>query len=427
MHRLVRFLHHHSLSLLLGFTSLCVGVAIAGSLTFGHHLIETQALQHSKAHVQTLKTSWEIYHSDVIQRLQQVEGVTFSAQYQNSTGAIPTPVAFATQLAQQLQNTPGNPQFFLRLTETSPNQDDGIYDPFQTAAQAHFAKYHSDSFHRVEWVEGDQALSYAEPLIMDASCIECHQALDNPLINQWTAGDLIGTFSVRQPLTRMIRKLNHGAQIIAVVVGSLACLGIFGSLSIQRYSQISQKLLHDELNQKNIALERLDLTDALTQVANRRQFDKALNQEWRRVWRQHGHLSLLICNIDYFEKYNERYGYPAGEQCLLRIAQTLQGQLKRAGDLVARIQGDEFYVLLPETSATEAEEMAAILLDAVHNLKIDHAQSDISPYLSISIGIASTIPSKKNQAKELIEVAQKAFHRCISENSRSDFRVEILS
>ena len=423
MQKLARFLHHHSLIVLCSFISLCVGVAIAGSLAFGHHLIEAQALQYSKSYLQTIKASWSIYHDDVIQRLRAIEGVTISPQYKTISGGIPTPVAYTTQISQQLQSTPGNPQFLIRTDLSSLTKQDAVADPFQKAAQEHFAS-DNDAYSQVTWAEGYQAFNYAEPLTMESSCVACHRGLPDTKLPTWSAGETIGFFTVRQPLTTMLKAVHHDLQMIGLASVLLGVFGLSGSLVVNHYRARSQQQLQDELEQKTIALERLDLTDPLTQVANERQFSKALNQEWRRVWRQNGNLSLLICDVDYFKQYNEIYGVQAGDQCLQRIAQTIQGQLKRAGDLVARLKDDEFYVLLPETNAAEAEEVAAILLDAVHHLKIIHAQSDVSPYVSISIGITSAVPTKDRQPDELIKLAQTALYDGAKQSGRNDFAVQ---
>ena len=423
MQRLARFLHHQSLIIVFSFISLCVGVAIAGSLAFGHHLIEVQALQYSKSYLQTIKTSWNIYHDDVLQRLRTIEEVTISPQYKTITGGIPTPLAYTAQISQKLQSTPGNPQLFIR-TEPSLAKQDAVADPFQQAAQEHFAN-NNNAYYQVIWNEGYQAFNYAEPLIMETSCIECHQGLTQADLSSWEAGEAVGFFTVRQPLATILKTAHHDIRIIGLVSFLLGCLGVSGSRIAQHHRTLSQQQLQDELEQKTIALERLDLTDPLTQVANKRQFLKALNQEWRRVWRHNGNLSLLICDIDYFKKYNEIYGPDTGDQCLRRIAQTIQGQLKRAGDLVARLQDDEFYVLLPETNTAEAEEVAAILLDAIHRLKIIHGQSDVSPYVSMSIGITSVVPTKDRHPDELIDMAEQALYDG-AKADRNDFAVRVL-
>ena len=422
MQRFVRFLHHQSVILLVSFISLCVGVAIAGSLAFGHHLIESQALQSSQTYIQAIRTAWTVYHDDVLQRLSSIDEVTVSPRYKTIEGSVPTPIAYLTQLSKQLQAIPGHPQFFIRTnTSSSPAKQDALVDPFQKNVQDYFLT-HDDAFYQVGMAEGYQAFNYAEPIIMESSCIACHQTLENPAVSDWQTGEIIGFLAVRQPLTNMIQIVNENVQIIGLISGLLGSVGVAGGILTRRHWKASEQLLRDELEQKTIALERLDLTDALTQVANQRQFSKALNQEWRRVWRQNGHLSLLICNIDYFKQYNDIYGLQAGDHCLKQVAQAIQTELKRAGDLVARHQGDEFYVLLPETNAAESEEVAAILLDAIHRLKIVHAQSDVSPYISISIGIASTNPNKGRHPDELIAHAEKALYT-LKQSSRNDFEV----
>lgn len=421
MQRLARFLHHHSLILLSSFISICVAGAIAGSLAFGHHLIETQALHYSKSYVQTIRTVWQVYHDDVIKRLQAIEGVTITPQYKKTIGSIPTPIAYTNQLSQQLQSIPGNPQLFIQSNGPSKTKD-AMADPFHQSAQEYFSN-HDDAFYEVALAEGYQAFNYAEPLVMTSSCVECHTTLTNSTVANWKEGETVGFIAIRQPLSAMRKTLNQDIHLIGWASALLGGIGLAGSLIVQHDRKVAQQQLRDEVEQKTIALERLDLTDTLTQVANQRQFSKALNQEWRRVWRHNGHLSLLVCDIDYFKQYNDVYGIQSGDQCLKKVAQAIQGQLKRAGDLVARIQADEFYVLLPETNSAEAEEVAAILLDAVHHLKILHSQSDVSPYISISIGIGSTVPTKESHPEKLIEQAEKALYDGAKQAGRNDFSV----
>src|SRR5207245_8278617 len=113
-----------------------------------------------------------------------------------------------------------------------------------------------------------------------------------------------------------------------------------------------------EMKRSRELLQRLAGTDALTGLPNRRHFDHALAQEvqWQR---RHGApLSLVLIDVDHFKSYNDRYGHPAGDECLRRVAETMAAVLKRPGDLTARIGGEEFASLLPETDAPEAAALA---------------------------------------------------------------------
>ena len=134
---------------------------------------------------------------------------------------------------------------------------------------------------------------------------------------------------------------------------------------------------------------RLSATmDALTGVANRRQFDDALLREWLRVKRAREAISLIMVDVDHFKKYNDRYGHPMGDQCLRSVAQALRTACLRPGDLVARYGGEEFALLLPQTSGCSAQHVAERLLQAVQALALPHAASLVGPYVTVSAGIA---------------------------------------
>lgn len=139
------------------------------------------------------------------------------------------------------------------------------------------------------------------------------------------------------------------------------------------------------------ALRRLSTTDALTGLANRRHFDDALRQEWRRVRRQGLPMSLLMIDVDHFKHYNDHYGHPAGEVCLQAVAAALARASQRPGDLVARYGGEEFVVLLPGTAAEGAAHVARGIVEALDSLAIAHAASPVAAVLTISIGIGVSL------------------------------------
>ncbi|MGK7888009.1 MAG: diguanylate cyclase [Leptolyngbyaceae cyanobacterium] len=403
---------------------------MASTFNFGKTLVETQALHYAQAYTQTLKTSWALYHDAVIQPLASLEEVTISPNYQSLRGAIPTPATYLLDLSERLQMDveADLPQFLLYSDHPFPlrEQSQETPDAFQKRALAHLMEHPAEQFSDWEVVDDRRTLNYAEPLVMEASCVACHNLQPDSPKQDWQVGMVGGILTVRQPLTRMNHQIHKGIQNVGIVAGLLAGVGILGGMVVKLDDDLARQRLRDEVRQKTVALERLDLTDALTHIANRRQCFEALDKEWRRVWRQHGHLSLLLCDIDHFADYNELYGTQAGDECLQAIAQTIEYQLKRAGDVVARIGDDEFCVILPETSAAEAEEVAAIVMDAIHNLKIVHAKSDVSPYISLSIGIASTTPSKSNQPEDLIKLAEQVLHKNVKQQGRNDFAVRLL-
>lgn len=141
----------------------------------------------------------------------------------------------------------------------------------------------------------------------------------------------------------------------------------------------------------NKELECLANLDSLTQVANRRRFDTRLEQEWRRLMREKLYLSLIMCDIDYFKRYNDCYGHQAGDDCLRQIAQAIASILERPGDLVARYGGEEIAIILPHTSIEGAIQIAELIQMRIKQLKIPHSQSEVSEYVTLTLGISSQI------------------------------------
>lgn len=139
---------------------------------------------------------------------------------------------------------------------------------------------------------------------------------------------------------------------------------------------------------KTEELRRLTVLDSLTGIANRRAFEEALDQEWRRTMRHRTPLSLLLIDVDYFKRFNDSYGHVAGDQCLRTVAQTLAKRARRAGEIAARYGGEEFAVLLPHTDIAAACRLGELICRAVREQEIPHEGSAVAPFVTISIGIA---------------------------------------
>lgn len=161
-------------------------------------------------------------------------------------------------------------------------------------------------------------------------------------------------------------------------------------------------------------LARDSETDALTGLANRRHFDAVLSLEWNRAARTQSPLSLLMVDIDHFKKYNDHYGHLAGDHCLQRIASTLQGCARRAGDFVARFGGEEFVLLLPGVDIDEACDTAQQCLEHMRAAALPHAASPVAAYVTLSVGVASRMPDGTASATALINAADAAMYRAKS-------------
>lgn len=170
-----------------------------------------------------------------------------------------------------------------------------------------------------------------------------------------------------------------------------------------------------QLQQRNVELDRLATMDGLTGLANRRHFDKVLENEWQRGAREKTKLSLIMIDIDFFKFYNDHYGHQGGDDCLMQVSTALQNVVCRSADLVARYGGEEFVVVLPNTPAEGAMIMAEKLCQAVRGLKIEHKFSKASKVVTISMGVATMIPMSELPEAILITAADQALYEAKEE------------
>ena len=156
-------------------------------------------------------------------------------------------------------------------------------------------------------------------------------------------------------------------------------------------------------------MENLAHADELLGVANRRQFDRRLDLEWRRAYRAKAPLSLLMIDVDHFKRFNDFYGHPAGDNCLRTIARAISC-CKRATDLVARYGGEELAMLLPDTPLAGAESLGCAARAAVEDAAIEHAASPVTNRVTVSVGVASAIPGDLRGSANLIAAADRALY-----------------
>lgn len=178
-----------------------------------------------------------------------------------------------------------------------------------------------------------------------------------------------------------------------MLVATTAAVTLFGNYRLEAEQRLTflltlrERLRSAQLQSDKRRLGKLATLDTLTALANRRGFNMHLRRLVRRP--RAGHVSVLIADIDYFKQYNDRYGHRQGDVCLRRVAAALARVPTRAGDLIARLGGEEFAVILPGTDRDAALGMAERLRQAVAALAIAHETSPVAPHVTISIGVAT--------------------------------------
>lgn len=140
-------------------------------------------------------------------------------------------------------------------------------------------------------------------------------------------------------------------------------------------------------------LKTLSTRDELTRLANRRTFNEQLEREWYRALRSQTPLAIILCDVDYFKLYNDTYGHPQGDECLRQVAKVLKQSVVRSNDLVARYGGEEFVILLPNTDANGALQIAENIRSNIKAIQLSHHQSQVSDCITLSLGVSQLIPS----------------------------------
>jgi diguanylate cyclase (GGDEF)-like protein len=182
---------------------------------------------------------------------------------------------------------------------------------------------------------------------------------------------------------------------------------------IEIRTQTEQQLRAQKQRAESLAekLYELSSIDGLTGIPNRRYFDEHFAEEWSRALRGQTILSLIICDIDYFKDFNDQYGHLMGDDCLKAVASALDLHARRAGDVVTRFGGEEFAIILPGISLQDAMLLANQMREAIKALGISHGGSQVSDLVTISMGVASTVPSRDSEPEALLRQADEALYR----------------
>ncbi len=400
-------------------TLLCLGfgIALVGTYYFSINLVDSQAMHYAKVAVKTLNEARILYSKNVVDRIKSIDGVMVISEYHTVKGAIPIPVTYTIELGERLSDESEGIFFRLYSDYPFPNRQltGGAKDKFESDALNYLKEHPEASFYRKEQFGDRLSFRYTEAVLMEQSCIACHNTLQSSPKKDWKVGQVRGIVEITQPVDNVTLIAEDGLKIIYTVLMTIIALAISGLiLVIGRFRKINQEL-EQKVLERTAALNHLATIDELTQLLNRRQFNLLLQQEWQRMQRQQQPLSLILCDVDYFKKYNDTYGHLAGDNCLRAVAQVLDSSVKRSGEFAARYGGEEFAIVLPGVNCLEATRVATIIMNAIHCLKIPHKTSLNHSYVTLSMGIASTIPNDRNSPEQLIKSADRGLYQAKEE------------
>ncbi|MEB2843356.1 diguanylate cyclase [Rhizobiales bacterium RZME27] len=196
------------------------------------------------------------------------------------------------------------------------------------------------------------------------------------------------------------------------VITLVANYRLEGNLRHAYLLMLRERLNAQEVRRINEQLNAYSYTDALTGIANRRRFEQFLQVAWTEALVSGETMSLLVIDVDFFKRYNDSFGHPAGDACLQQVARAIEGQTRGDNDLPARLGGEEFAVLLRHTETIQATSAASRIHRAMSQLGLSHGRPDGNGHVTVSIGLASATPRHDgSSAGELVEAADKALYQ----------------
>lgn len=203
----------------------------------------------------------------------------------------------------------------------------------------------------------------------------------------------------------------------AMVLGSTVLFTLIANYNLERDERrtylmnLRENLRLSHLEDANEQLTRLSEIDPLTDLANRRSFERHLKQGWMRGMALRQPLSLVMIDVDHFKKYNDRLGHPAGDECLRRVSSVIRGSVRTAsGEVAARLGGEEFAVLLPGLNEEKAAEVAERIRSAVEGMRLPHEAVSDEAVVTASLGVATVSGGRYGSPQRLIERADNALY-----------------
>lgn len=241
-------------------------------------------------------------------------------------------------------------------------------------------EYVSSSSQDIMELEPKQILVDADVALRQIYSDDCSAVFEKLDWSAATLDPFVHTYRIMTP-SGQIKWVEGSCRPLQRLDGSITWYGILLDVSDRKY-------MEEELRSLNERLQELATIDSLTQVANRRQMELHLQQEWGRCHREQAPMTLMLLDIDYFKLYNDKYGHPQGDACLKQVADILRTHVNRPGDLVSRYGGEEFLIVLPQTDQCGASHLVEKIRQFLAQAQIPHVASLTDENVTISIGVA---------------------------------------
>lgn len=393
-----RLILNVSLVIILLFTSILIGFVYRTN-----KIMDQQLLMTAKAHFNSivLTRKWNASHGGVYIKK---EKDTISNPYlknpdivtlEGDIYTLKNPALMTREISEYAEK---EGYFKYHITSLKPLNPDNSADNFEKIALLSFEKGISEHYF-LNRDTNTVKYRYMGPLIVEEKCMICHAE------QGYAVGDIRGGISVSFDITEISKRMVFN-QFLFISLSLIVSI-IFLYIIINLITKVAKKLIGAYK-----VIEKMSVTDELTQLYNRRYFYERLDSEIERALRYKHSMSLLMLDIDYFKKVNDTYGHQTGDDVLVSIAASLKSSA-RVSDIVARYGGEELIIVLPETDEIKAGIVAEKLRTNVGNLEFI-SKGDKKFNVTVSIGVSSLkmIDDQKSKdvKKDLIKLADTALY-----------------
>ncbi|MBT3204859.1 MAG: diguanylate cyclase [Gammaproteobacteria bacterium] len=372
----------------------------------------------------------EVEQKEVFYQLEK-EGTLTKKSYFN-----PKVLSF-TYIARQIQEkyeenekANGKIPYNYRIAATTPRNSVNLATEHEAEILTRFRNDEIDKFTEFLYRDSEKFYTSYTPIERTTkSCMRCHSTPDKAptgLVERYgteagfgeSEGVIRGMIIMEIPFSEIEKEaFNNFALTLFIIIFVFAGFFMIIKILITK----DKKLL--EINNE---LEKLSNTDMLTNIANRRYFDKKLSQQWKLMGRVKKPISLILCDIDFFKTYNDTYGHQKGDTCLALVAQAISSAVKRPNDIVARYGGEEFVIVLPDTDNNSAINIAEKIQRNVSDLNINHSASTVSPIVTLSMGISTLLVTKHNSHDTLLGFADDLLYQA-KDGGRNCYKAEVTN
>ena len=219
----------------------------------------------------------------------------------------------------------------------------------------------------------------------------------------------VASYERKKFLENYSQTKTHLGMVLSLIIIAILMISLYVFRSIQN-DHTKLEATTKKLRRANKKLENVSYTDSLTNLHNRRYFNLIYERELKRAKRKNSYITFMMLDIDFFKQYNDTYGHVEGDNALKIVAKTLNDTLKRPSDYVFRLGGEEFGVLLTETDESNSAKLARDICDSIRENELEHKNSQVNEYVTISIGVVCCIADDALDDEVLISRADEMLY-----------------